>query len=110
MPSEEVEVPGDHFGRVPKRYTPSNIDFLSIPGECKIDWGAEEYGFLLNINRIYGMMAAYSEPLQTQDPISAYLAVNEALRRFWLFHHSDFSIPTWDETTCWRIAHRYWAG
>lgn len=92
-----------------RAYTPSNITFLCIPEESLIDYGIFESGFLKNLNRIYGILAALSEPVQNHSPEFAYSLVNAALQRFWTFHHSDITIPFWSEECCWRIAHRYWA-
>lgn len=90
-------------------YTPSNIDFLSIPAECLIkDWGASESDAILTINRIYGMTAALSGDLQALDPMEAYEAVNASLRRFWDAHHSDTTLPTWNERKCLKMAKQYW--
>jgi len=102
--------PQDHGDRPFRRsYTPSNIDFLSIPQECAIDYGIFEAAFLININRLYGMMAALSEGIRLYDPLTAYEAVNASLLRFWNYHHSDMTIAFWSEECCWRIAKRYWA-
>ena len=92
-----------------RSYTPSNIDFLSIPEQNQIEHGLDEPAYIVNLNRIFGMLDALSEQIQCHDPLLAYELVNSALGRFWLMHHSDHSFSKLSEDQCWLLARRYWA-
>jgi len=87
-------------------YVPYNLDFLSLPAECRVDWGSNETKAILNLNRVYGMIYSLGEDVE--DSESAQEQINKAINIFWGEHGEDLTIPDWTETYCWEMAWKYW--